>query len=349
MAKPINQIVPHEKVDILPPDIMERIEEAKKQNQALMLLMKELLQEGVDYGRVKGVPKPFLHQPGAQQLCLIFKMRPTFEKIDSIVDFNQDPVYISFEYKCKLFHRESDMFLGEGVGSANSYERKYRYLKDGTEVKDPLDKQNTLVKMAKKRAFVDAVLNVTGASRLFTQDEDLMDEYDVEQTTENGKQDPGEVVLTFGKHKGKKLKDIPDHYLQWVANNSKDEKMKKAAKEYLSSKQKPNGTNKKIKNGKKPERELTEREKEIRGLVGNDPEKRQLVIDFLKAIAESDGKEKITIDELSDDEYGELLALISDADFADFDDNEADFEEPEESTEDEQMALDEEHFDEKDK
>jgi len=333
MAKPANQLVPHEKVDILPPDIMERIEEAKKQNQALMLLMKELLQEGVDYGRVKGVPKPFLHQPGAQQLCLIFKMRPVFEKIDSILDFDREPAYISFEYKCKLYHRESDMFLGEGVGSANSYERKYRYLKDGTEVKDPLDKQNTLVKMAKKRAFVDAVLNVTGASRLFTQDEDLMDEYDVEQTTENGKQDPGEVVLTFGKHKGKKLKDIPDHYLQWVAKNSKDEKMKKTAQEYLNNKQKSNGTNQKPKNGKKPERELTEREKEIKDLIDNDTEKRQIVIDFLRTIANSEGKEKISIDELSDDEYAELLALISDADFVD------DFEEPEEEQEDEQMDF----------
>ena len=34
-------------------------------------------------------------------------------------------------------------------------------------------------------------------------------------------------VLTFGKHKGEKLKDIPTEYIEWMLGNSKDERMKK--------------------------------------------------------------------------------------------------------------------------
>jgi hypothetical protein len=56
-------------------------------------------------------------------------------------------------------------------------EKKYRYRKqkvNGQDVQienpDPADLQNTLIKMANKRAFVDAVLKATGASRYFSQD-----------------------------------------------------------------------------------------------------------------------------------------------------------------------------------
>ena len=34
-------------------------------------------------------------------------------------------------------------------------------------------------------------------------------------------------VLTFGKHKGKKLKELPKEYIEWMLGNSNDERMKK--------------------------------------------------------------------------------------------------------------------------
>ncbi|TDX49129.1 DUF3820 family protein [Orenia marismortui] len=45
--------------------------------------------------------------------------------------------------------------------------------------------------------------------------------------------DPGEVELPFGKHKGTKIKDIDTDYLKWVAKNANKEKYKKAAQEVL--------------------------------------------------------------------------------------------------------------------
>lgn len=51
---------------------------------------------------------------------------------------------------------------------------------------DPMDLANTVIKMGKKRAQVDGVLTATGASRLFTQDEDAPGHGDRPQPARNG-------------------------------------------------------------------------------------------------------------------------------------------------------------------
>ena len=68
--------------------------------------------------------------------------------------------------------------MAYGVGAANSKEPKYRYRKqydDDKETRienpDPSGEQNTLFKMASKRAFIDGVLKATGASRMFEADD----------------------------------------------------------------------------------------------------------------------------------------------------------------------------------
>lgn len=159
-----NVPVGREEIEILPDDLDGRINIIKKQNNALMKIMDELLEPEVDYGTVPGVDKPFLWQSGAQQLGLVFKFRPVFEIINSTIDWNRNPIFVSYEVKCQLYNKETGVFLGEGVGSANNYERKFKYYwkypKNGEKYRevfeDPLDKQNTLLKMAKKRAYVDA-------------------------------------------------------------------------------------------------------------------------------------------------------------------------------------------------
>ena len=61
---------------------------------------------------------------------------------------------------CKLYR--GDQQVGEGVGSCSSMETKY--------IRAPRDSENTILKIAKKRAFVDAVLTTLGLSDRFTQD-----------------------------------------------------------------------------------------------------------------------------------------------------------------------------------
>jgi hypothetical protein len=60
-------------------------------------------------------------------------------------------------------------------------EKKYRYRKDDNgnkiENEDIADVYNTVLKMAKKRAYIDGILSSTGASDIFTQDfEELPEE-----------------------------------------------------------------------------------------------------------------------------------------------------------------------------
>jgi hypothetical protein len=92
---------------------------------------------------------------------------------------NEDFISGLFSYTISYPILNSDgQIVAYGMGSANSQEvkYKYRYEKRENEEKErilnpePADAQNTLVKMASKRAFVDGVLKATGASRMFTQD-----------------------------------------------------------------------------------------------------------------------------------------------------------------------------------
>lgn len=47
------------------------------------------------------------------------------------------------------------------------------------------------------------------------------------QNQEPTKEEALEYTLTFGKHKGKKLKELPKEYIEWMLGNSNDERMKK--------------------------------------------------------------------------------------------------------------------------
>lgn len=282
--------------EVLPADFEDRIEKIKIQNKGLMKIMSELLEEGVDYGRIPGVKKLVLYLSGAQQLGLIFNFAPEFVIMDSVTDFSKDPVYVSYEVKCLLSNRETGIFMGEGVGSCNSYERKYRYYKDKIENKDLLDKQNTYLKMAKKRAYVDAILNVTGASRLFTQDEDLIDPYvdiDTETPVVEEKVKPEDYIMPFGTHKNKRLSEVPDGYLKWILRQENiDETLKANAEQVLNARE-----------GHK-EKELTEREKEVMEIVEDDKELQKEVLRFLK----DEGVK--SLNDLSDNQHQALISYL---------------------------------------
>lgn len=189
-------------LDILPGDMNKRIERTKLQIEVLNRLLAEVLQPGVDYMVIPGTPKPTLLQDGAHQLCRTFHLQPEFRIEDKTENHEADPPFLAYFCRCRLYHRSTGMLIAEGIGAANSYEARYRYrwvdappeqqkqwaslkhlphyrnrqingkwvLQQRVSNPDIYDLQNTLVKMAKKRAYVDAVLNATGASRLFTQD-----------------------------------------------------------------------------------------------------------------------------------------------------------------------------------
>ena len=130
-------------------------------------LVKKKMVPAIDFGTIPGTKKPSLLKPGAEKLCMLFGVSPRFEVLDKIIDHRAEVPYIYYEMKCILVHNGTGNIVGEGVGSSNSREKK-----NGKA--NPYDIANTILKMAKKRAHVDATLQLASVSNVFTQDtEDL--------------------------------------------------------------------------------------------------------------------------------------------------------------------------------
>lgn len=141
--------------------------------------------DGVDFGQIPNTDKPTLLKPGYEKIQFYLGLTPMFklinrtylpnqEKIDKV--YNQqtkkyDTVktvrnYYAWEWACELYH--DGIKVAEGVGCANTEERKYvsQYAKSET----PDSLANTVMKIAKKRAQADAILNVGGISDMYTVD-----------------------------------------------------------------------------------------------------------------------------------------------------------------------------------
>ncbi len=179
-------------------------------------VMQAVMKDGEHYGVIPGTKtKPTLLKPGAEKLCLLFRLDPEYE----LIERQYDGDHLTITARCVLFHAPSGQRRGSGLGSCSTREAKYAYRKgqrvcpkcsketifkskdewycwrkkDGCgatfKLGDPViegqnadrvanpdlaDAYNTVLKMATKRALVAAVLNVTAASDIFTQDlEDL--------------------------------------------------------------------------------------------------------------------------------------------------------------------------------
>ena len=182
-------------------------------------IMSAAMKEGEHYGRIPGCgDKPTLLKPGAEKLCLTFRLAPTYN-----VDERQlERGHREYRVTATLTSITTQVLIGQGVGSCSTMEGKYRFRAGAAEVTErpvprayweirqddpakaqeliggkgfsvkkvdgqgwmvakggekvemdnPADHYNTVLKMAKKRALVDAVLTTTAASDIFTQDLD---------------------------------------------------------------------------------------------------------------------------------------------------------------------------------
>lgn len=92
----------------------------------------QVLVEETDYGKIPGTgnqPKKTLLKPGAEKLCSIFGLAPRYVKEIVVEDWTGEnhggePLF-SYEYRCQLYRGER--FMGESIGSANTWETKHRY------------------------------------------------------------------------------------------------------------------------------------------------------------------------------------------------------------------------------
>lgn len=127
-------------------------------------VIQQTLRQNHDYGIVPGTDKPTLLKPGAEKILMMMGLRSEFEIVDSTRDFENG--FFQYQVRCKLF--KGNMLITEGLGSCNTKERKYAK-------QDPFSIDNTVLKMAKKRALIDATLLVASLSDIFTQDLEDMD------------------------------------------------------------------------------------------------------------------------------------------------------------------------------
>ncbi len=180
-------------------------------------IMSATMKEGEHYGRIPGCgDKPTLLKPGAEKLCLTFRLAPAYD----VQERQLEGGHREYRVTTTLTSITTQVLIGQGVGSCSTMEGEYRFragaaeatarpvpraywdirqddpakaqeliggrgftvkkvdgqgwmvAKGGEKVEtdNPADHYNTVLKMAKKRALVDAVLTTTAASDIFTQD-----------------------------------------------------------------------------------------------------------------------------------------------------------------------------------
>lgn len=137
------------------------VESARLHYRQMTQFVREMMVKDVDYGVIPGTSKPTLLKPGAEKLCKLFSLRPTYELVKSVEDFETPLFY--FHYRCSLYHNGE--LMGQGEGNCNTRERRYERQQNRV-----FDLVNTVCKIAQKRSLIAAVLNVCGASEFFTQD-----------------------------------------------------------------------------------------------------------------------------------------------------------------------------------
>lgn len=145
------------------------VEEAKSFDDEMKRFIDTLLVAGVDYGIIPNCKKPTLLKSGAEKILNYMGLIARTEIVNRVEDYNIG--FFSYEAKVYLIDYNG-VVKGEGVGITNTRESKYAK-SNGYSV------QNVVLKMAKKRALVDAALNVGNLSARFTQDvEDMNIEAD---------------------------------------------------------------------------------------------------------------------------------------------------------------------------
>ena len=181
--------------------IIERVAMVQK-------VYKDLMQVDQHYGKIPGTDKDTLYKAGAEKLALAFNLASEYQ----IERRQLQGAHVEYQVLCKIIDRGTGQIIGEGVGICSTMESKYRYRNQDTglplpsdyqqnkgaykakgftakkynnkwiwyekvENPDIADQYNTVIKMSKKRAYVDAIITCTAASDIFTQDvEDFADE-----------------------------------------------------------------------------------------------------------------------------------------------------------------------------
>lgn len=102
---------------------------ALERYQAMKDFIEKVLKKDHDFGVIPGSEKPALLKPGAEKLASFFGLSPAFISLDSTEDWTGEnhggEMFFFYRYKVQLV--KNGIVAGEGIGSCNSWEKKYRY------------------------------------------------------------------------------------------------------------------------------------------------------------------------------------------------------------------------------
>lgn len=207
---------------------------------------KQAMKKDQDYGVIPGTDKPTLLKAGAEKLNELYGYSAVLKNISEQKDYETG--FYEAVVTVQLISKKTGEIVAEGVGCANTYESRYRYrwvfanqlpkgidkdsLKSETkqgksgeytryriENDNLFDLWNTVLKMAKKRAYVDVTLSATRSSGIFTQDMEDFKDYagDTEpSSTAKSSSNSSEKFYCEGKNG-----ECKDELTQQVASYSK--------------------------------------------------------------------------------------------------------------------------------
>lgn len=122
------------------------------------------MKDGTDYGSIMiggRNSKPSLFKPGAEKIASLLKLRADVIRDNETWEMSGSKPGL-FCYRCNLYALSTNELVGMGLGACSLEEKK---------------SYNNAIKIAKKRAFVDAILSTGALSDFFTQDlEDIAHE-----------------------------------------------------------------------------------------------------------------------------------------------------------------------------
>jgi len=177
---------------------VEQVSTGLAKIKAFQEVVRKQLVAGHDFGRIPGTAKPSLWKPGAEKLCKLLGLADSYQVTNSIEDFEKG--FFHYQVTCELHSIQTGTLIAQGLGSCNSKESRYRYRwVFASEVPSHVDKKslatktirtrqnrkvimyrvdnddifslvNTILKIGKKRAMLDAVLSAGRLSDIFSQD-----------------------------------------------------------------------------------------------------------------------------------------------------------------------------------
>lgn len=166
-------------------ELTARIKEEAKMRKLITGFINEYMIDGVDYGRIHfsktcanaynpelckingHFSKPTLFKPGAEKFTSLFHLRAEYAKDTDSWEMAGSPNGL-FCYVCRLIDPYGNL-AGEGRGSCTVESKK--------------GDENTAMKIAEKRAKIDAVLSTGALSDFFTQDTKSDEEVKKSDTT----------------------------------------------------------------------------------------------------------------------------------------------------------------------